>query len=163
MTRLLLGSVALLLVTGCAKPEPPKIEPRSIQLVSLLPTKLSVEMDATNPNSYPLIVQSVKGRLSLGAAKNVADGTVDQKISIPAKATTRVTSEIQVNWAGIVVPPDVMTPSKAVPYTFQGTASVGAKSVNFDVPFEMKGEFTHAQLINSAAKGLGLPNITLPQ
>lgn len=162
MTRALFLALALL-STSCSKPEPPKIEPRSIQLVSLIPTKLKVEMDATNPNSYPIVVRSVKGRLSLGAAKNVADGTVDQSISIPAKATTRVTSEIQVNWSSVIVPPEVMNPQKAVPYTFQGTANVGAKSLNFDVPFEMKGEFTHAQLINSAATGLGLPALTAPQ
>jgi LEA14-like dessication related protein len=163
MTRALLVAFALPFATACSKPEPPKIEPRSIELVSLVPTKLKVEMAATNTNGYPLVVRSVKGRLSLGAAKNVADGTVDQSISIPAKATTNVTSEIQVNWSSVVIPPEVMNPSKTLPYTFQGTATVGAKNLNFDVPFEMKGEFTHAQLMNSAAKGLGLPPLTAPQ
>lgn len=155
--------LAVSLGIGCAKPEPPKIEPRSIQLVSLLPTKLSVEMDATNPNGYPIIVQSVSGKLSLGTAKNVADGTVNQGISIPAKATQRVTSEILVNWGSVMIPPELMSPSKAVPYTFEGTAKVGAKSLSFDVPFKMQGEFTHAQLIDSAAKGMGLPFTTTPQ
>jgi hypothetical protein len=163
MRRLWITLFALCFALGCSKPEPPKIEPKSIQLVSLIPTKLSVEMDATNTNGYPIIVQSVTGKLSLGTAKNVADGTVNHGISIPAKSTQRVTSEILVNWASVMIPPELMTPSKAVPYTFEGTAKVGAKSLNFDVPFTMKGEFTHAQLINSAAKGMNLPFTTTPQ
>lgn len=152
----------VLFLSACAKPEPPKLEPRSIKIVSLLPTRLGVELDATNPNSFPIIVQSVSGKLSLGGAKNVADGSVNQALSIPAKSTTRFTSDIQVNWGSVMLPPDLMMPSKAVPYTFEGTAKVGAKSLNFDVPFRMQGEFTHAQLIDSAAKGMLVP-VTAPQ
>ncbi len=105
MSRPLLAPLlAAVLLAACSKPEPPKLEPRSIALTSLVPTKLRVELVATNPNSFPIVVQSVKGKLDLGRANHVAEGSANDKISLPAKASTTVTTDIQVNWASLRLP-----------------------------------------------------------
>ncbi|MEI9936126.1 MAG: LEA type 2 family protein [Pseudomonadota bacterium] len=158
---LLAISVALLLATACGKPKPPTITPKSAQVLAVGGTgvTLAVTFDVANPNRFPLIVHAVDGRFSLGAGAGVELGKAhaEPASSIPAEGTSTVTSEIAVAWTNLAALTPFMLSPAAVPYRFDGTATLGGESLNLNLPFSLTGELTRAQLINAGLSGLTQP------
>jgi len=158
---LLTTCAALILATACAKPKPPTITPKSAQVLAVAGTgvTLAVTFDVANPNRFPLIVHAVDGRFSLGAGAGAELGKAhaEPASSIPAEGTSTVTSQIAVGWTNLAaLTPFLLSPA-AVPYRFDGNATLGGESLNVSLPFTLTGELTRAQLINAGLSGLGQP------
>ncbi len=158
---LLVAFAALTLAPACAKPKPPTITPKSARVLSVAGTgvTLSVSFDVANPNRFPLIVRAVDGRFSLGAGAGVELGKAhaEPASNIPAEGTSTVTSQIAVGWTNFAaLTPFVLSPA-AVPYRFDGNATLGGESLNLTLPFTLTGELTSAQLINAGLSGLSQP------
>jgi LEA14-like dessication related protein len=154
-------AAALTLATACAKPKPPTITPKSAQVLAFGATgvTLSVAFDVANPNRFPLAVHAVDGRFALGAGAGVELGKAhaEPASSIPARGTSTVTSQVAVGWTNLAaLTPFLLSPA-AVPYRFDGTATLGGESLNVDLPFTLTGELTRAQLINAGLSGLSQP------
>ena len=150
--------VALTLGVACAKPKPPTITPKSAQVLSVGATglNLAVTFDVQNPNRFPLSVRAVDGRFSLGAGAGVELGKAhaEPASSIPAEGTSSVTSQIAIAWTDLTaLTPFLLSPA-AVPYRFDGNATLGGESLNVSLPFTLNGELTRAQLINVGLSGL---------
>ena len=150
--------VALALTTGCAKPKPPTVTPKSaqVQTLSARGVELAVTFDVTNPNRFPLIVHSVDGRFSVGAGTGSELGTAhaEPSASIAAEATSTVTSTVAVAWTNLAaLAPFALSPG-AVPYTFTGNATLGGSELNVSVPFTLSGELTRAQVLSIGLAGL---------
>ncbi len=155
--------LALALTLGCSKPKPPTITPKSAQILAVTPVgvQLEVAFDVTNPNGYPLVIHAVDGRFSLGGTGGAELGTAhaEPSSSIPADATSTVTSTLAVGWTNLAaLAPFTLSPA-AVPYTFAGNATLGGEHLNVTVPFTLTGELTRAQLITAGLKGLSLPGL----
>ena len=152
---------SLLLTTACAKPKPPTITPKSAQVLSVGGTglTLAVTFDVTNPNRFPLVVHAVDGRFSLGEGAGIELGKAHAQpaSSIPAQGTSTVTSQIAVGWTNLTALTPFMLSPAAVPYRFEGNATLGGKSLNVSLPFTLSGELTRAQMI-----GVGLSGLTQP-
>jgi hypothetical protein len=152
---------ALVLATACAKPKPPTISPKSAQVLAVSPTgvTLAVAFDVANPNRFPLIVHSVDGLFSLGSGAGVELGKAhaEPASNIPAQGTSTVTSQIAVGWTNLAALTPFMLSPAAVPYRFDGTATLGGESLNLNLPFTLTGELTRAQLINAGLSGLTPP------
>jgi len=152
---------SLLLTTACAKPKPPTITPKSAQVLSVGGTglTLAVTFDVTNPNRFPLVVHAVDGRFSLGEGAGIELGKAHAQpaSSIPAQGTSTVTSQIAVGWTNLTALTPFMLSPAAVPYRFEGNATLGGKSLNVSLPFILSGELTRAQMI-----GVGLSGLTQP-
>jgi LEA14-like dessication related protein len=149
----------LALTTACAKPKPVTVTPKSAQVLSLSPrgVELAVAFDVTNPNRFPLIVHSVDGHFALGPGTGTELGTAhaEPSASIPAQATSTVTSTVAVGWTNLAaLAPFALSPG-AVPYTFAGNAAMGGSELNVTVPFTLTGELTREQLISVGLAGLG--------
>jgi len=161
LTRLLTAASAFALVTACAKPKPPTITPKSAQVLAVAATgvTLAVTFDVLNPNRFPLLVQAVDGRFSLGEGAGVELGKAhaEPASSIPAQGTSTVTSQIAVGWTNLTALTPFMLSPAAVPYRFDGTATFGGESLNVALPFTLSGELTRAQLINAGLSGLSPP------
>jgi LEA14-like dessication related protein len=157
----LVAAAALSLATACAKPKPPTIRPKSAQVLAVGVTgvKLAVAFDVANPNRFPLIVHAVDGRFSLGVGAGVELGRAhaEPASSIPAQGTSTVTSEIAVTWTNLAALAPFMLSPAAVPYRFDGNATLGGESLNLNLPFTLTGELTRAQLINAGLNGLSQP------
>jgi len=156
-----LAAALLVLATGCAKPKPPTITPKSAQVLAVSATgvTLVVMFDVANPNRFPLIVHAVDGRFSLGAGAGVELGKAhaEPSSSIPAQGTSTVSSQIAVAWTNLVaLTPFLLSPA-AVPYRFDGEATVGGESLNVNLPFTLTGELTRSQLISAGLSGLAPP------
>ncbi len=154
---------ALTLSAACAKPKPPTITPKSAQVLAVGATglTLAVAFDVANPNRFPLIVNAVDGRFSLGAGAGVELGKAhaEPASSIPAQGTSTVTSQIAVAWTSLsALTPFLLSPA-AVPYRFDGNAALGGESLNVSLPFALTGELTRAQLINAGLAGLATPAV----
>lgn len=162
LSRKLVAGLALVVgASACSKPQPPTITPKSAQVSALSTTgvQLTVSFDVTNPNGFPLIVHAVDGRFSIGAGAGTELGQAhaEPSASIPAKGTSTVSSQLSVTWTNLsALIPFAISPA-AVPYRFDGTAQLGGESLNVNVPFELTGELTRAQLL-----GVGLVGLTQP-
>ena len=158
---LILGFVTLSLVQACAKPKPPTITPKSARVLAVGATgvTLAVSFDVANPNRFPLIVHAVDGRFSLGAGAGVELGKAhaEPASSIPAQGASTVTSEIAIGWTNLAALTPFMLSPAAVPYRFDGNATLGGESLNLNLPFTLTGELTRAQLINAGLSGLSQP------
>ena len=153
---------AFTLATACAKPKPPTLTPKSAQVRAVGPggVDLAVTFDVANPNRFPLIVHAVDGSFLLGAGAGVELGKAhaEPASSIPAQGNSTVTSEIAIGWTNFAaLTPFLLSPA-AVPYRFDGNASVGGESLNVNLPFTLSGELTRAQLISAGLSGLSQPN-----
>jgi len=152
---------ALTLATACAKPKPPTLTPKSVQVLAFgTPgVTLAVAFEVTNPNRFPLIVHAVDGRFSLGPGAGVELGKAhaEPASSIPAQGTSTVTSQIAVGWTNLAALTPFMLSPAAVPYRFDGNATLGGESLNVDLPFTLTGELTRAQLLNAGLSGLAQP------
>ncbi|HEY3255841.1 MAG TPA: LEA type 2 family protein [Polyangiaceae bacterium] len=160
-TRTWLGVllVAAALASACAKPKPPTITPKSAQVLAVGATgvTLAVAFDVANPNRFPLIVHAVDGRFLLGAGAGVELGKAhaEPASSIPAQGSSTVISEVAVGWTNLAaLTPFLLSPA-AVPYRFDGSATLGGDSLNLSLPFVLSGELSRAQLINVGLSGLG--------
>ena len=151
------AAAALVLCAACSKPAPPKLVPRRAQVVAVSPAfvQLEVTLDVTNPNGFPLIVHSVDGTFKLSATgAELGTAHSDLASSIPANATSSVTSQVSVRWSNLgLLAPLVLSPAP-VPYEFQGSAVIGGDKLSVNVPFTLTGELTRAQLINAGLNGL---------
>lgn len=157
-------SLALAFVlVGCAKPEPPRITPHSVKATKIGPAGLDLhsELDVENPNGFALKVQSVNGKLKVGPGTEVGSAKVDTRVDVPAHATKRVPSDMTVRWSNVSALAPLAASPGPVPYVFEGTAKIGSAKLNLDIPFELHGQLTRAQLLQAGLRGLGIP--LLPQ
>jgi LEA14-like dessication related protein len=116
------------------------------------------ELDVTNPNSFPLVVRSVDGRLLVGSGIEVGKGTLPSGAKVPAHGTERVVGDMALPWSNLAAFAPLAVAGKPVPYTFEGTANVGGDTLNFDVPFKIRGEITADQLLSAGLRGFqGIP------
>jgi hypothetical protein len=138
---------------------PPTITPKSAHVRSLSPrgVELAVAFDVTNPNRFPLIVHSVDGHFSVGAAgagTELGTAHAEPSASIAARTTSTVTSTVAIGWTNLAaLAPFALSPG-AVPYTFTGSATLGGSELNVTVPFTLTGELTRAQLLSVGLAGL---------
>jgi len=155
-------TLAGLVALSCSKPEPPKVEPHSVQVKTLALTGIQIrsELDVTNPNSFPLVVRSVDGKLLVGSGIEVGNGRLLSGANIPAKGTVRVVGDMSLPWSNFAAFAPLAASGKPVPYTFDGTANIGGEKLNIDVPFKIKGEITREQMLAAGLRGFqGLPQI----
>jgi LEA14-like dessication related protein len=153
-----------LVLASCSKPEVPKITPRSARVttVDAKGLGLTLELDVQNPNRFPLIVRTVDGTLEVGSGTELGRAHAEPKTTIPAKGTSAVTSQLSVSWTNATAVAPYALSNKPVPYEFKGTANLGGESLNFDVPFTVKGELTRDQVIQIGLRGLGSGGLQLP-
>ena len=110
---------------------------------------LAVSFDVANPNRFPLIVHAVDGRFSLGAGAGVELGKAhaEPASSIPAEGTSTVTSQVAIGWTNLAALTPFMLSPAAVPYRFDGNATLGGESLNVKLPFTLDRR-AHARAID---------------
>ena len=154
-SRGVIGLVALTLAVACVRPKAPTITPKSAQVraVDATGVTLTVTFDVANPNRFPLVVHVVDGRFSLGGVE-LGKAHAEPASNIPAEGTSTVSSEIAVGWTNLAaLTPFILSPA-AVPYRFDGSATLGGENLNLNLPFTVTGELTRAQLIGMGLSGL---------
>ncbi|NUP09315.1 MAG: LEA type 2 family protein [Polyangiaceae bacterium] len=144
------------ILAACSKPEPPTITPEGAVVKAVTPAGLDVEMtiDAYNPNKVPLMARSVKAKVMLGKSIDLGEVTVPTKIEVPAGKHEKIVAPMSLKWTDAAAVGMLALQHDTVPFTIEGTASVGIDELNFDVPFETDGTLTRQQLMEMAPKSL---------
>lgn len=153
---LLMAIFAALSLIACAKPEPPQVTARAIRVNAVGPVGLDLvlELDVYNPNSFELRARSVEGVVVLSGGQELGRGRAIPDKPIAAKKTETVVSTLSVPWASLNALLPLAAADQPIPYKFVGTASIGGKSLNVNVPFELAGALTRAELLEMGMRGL---------
>src|SRR4051794_4564605 len=134
-------AVALLLASGCERPAPPIITPRSAKVTSLSPAgiQLSAELDAENPNGVTISARSVTAKITLDGRYDVGTVRVAAPLEIPAHKTAHLTVPLSLKWADVTSIGLLAAQNRSIPYDVDGTVELGGDTIHFDAPFHMNG------------------------
>lgn len=162
MFRRLLCVFALVLLAltsmlaGCARPEPPRVTPRSIRVTSVTATEvgLAIELEVYNPNGFALWLRNARGTLSVGNGIEVGTGEASIDGQVPPKASTVVPAALSMGWSNVQALVPLALSAAKVPYVFRGTARIGSEQLNLDLPITVQGELTRAQVLQAGLNGL---------
>lgn len=162
----------LCVCAACSKPKAPQLTPQEAAVTSVDPSgfDMRVKMDAFNPNGFPISVRSITAHVIVNGTQDLGVVTATQPINLPANAHTQLDVPMNVKWKGIGGLAMLAQATAPVPYTLDGTATVGGESLNVDVPFKLEGKITPQQLQQAALKSLqaipglqGFPGLPAPR
>ena len=163
-----LGTTAAILATACSRPQPPRLTPKEARVVSidLSGFDVRVKMDALNPNGFELSVQSVVAHVIIDGNQDLGTVTTLVPITLPANAHSLIDVPLNVKWRGIGGLASIAAAKRSVPYTVDGTATVGGPRLHVEVPFRLEGVITAEQVQQAGLKSLrgivgsqGLPGL----
>ena len=172
LAALALVLVSLVTLVACSKPQPPQLRPveAKVTAVDASGFDMIVKLNAFNPNDYELAVQSVVAHVIVAGNQDLGTVTASKPIALPANAQTVIDVPMNVKWKNAGSFAAIATSRKPVLYTIDGTATVGGKSLNVDIPFKMQGTITAEQLQQAGLKSLqaipalqGLPGLAPPK
>jgi LEA14-like dessication related protein len=164
--------VGLVALSACSKPQPPQLTPQQARVTSVDMNgfDMTVKMDAFNPNAFELSVQSVSAHVLVDGNQDLGTVTASKPIALAANAHSVIDVPMNVKWKNAASFAAIATSRKPVLYTVDGTATVGGKSLNVDVPFKLQGTMTAEQLQQAGLKSLqaipglqGLPGMAPPK
>ena len=157
-----LAALASVGTSGCTKPKAPQLTPKEVAVtaVDIGGFDMRVKMDAFNPNGFDIAVRGIVAHVVVDGTQDLGTVSASQPIVLPANAHTLVDVPMSVKWKGISGLASLAQAKKPVPYTVDGTATVGGESLNVDVPFKLDGKITPEQVQQAAAKSLrGIPGL----
>ena len=169
---LVFALVALSAAGACSKPQPPQLTPKEAKVTSVDLTgfDMRVKMEAFNPNGFDLSVRSVVAHVVVDGTHDLGTVTSAQPINLPANARTLIEVPLNMKWKGAADFASIASSKRPIPYTVDGTATVGGASLNVDVPFKLQGVITAEQLQQAGLKSLqgipglqGLPGLVPPK
>lgn len=152
---LALPAIALI-AAACSTPETPTVKAESVTVTSATPQGLglSISLLVTNPNELSLTTRKLVGKVTLEGGTELGTIAVPTEVTLPKKATTRVVVPMTVGWGNALAVAMAAANKPTVPFTVTGTANVGGKSLNVDVPFTVSGTLTREQLLQATAGAL---------
>lgn len=154
--------LAWVLVLGCSKPEPPTIKPHSARLESVSPLGVTIEavLDVHNPNAFPLKARKVTATLTFDRKIELGPVTVPHELSLPGGKITKLTVDIPASWQSAAELTSLAAGAAKIPYVIAGKVVIGGKNLNAEVPFEIAGTVSRAELVKAGLEGL--PAIDFP-
>lgn len=147
-----LGSSAL---GACSKPQPPSVTPHVVRVagVGARGLDLDVELQVSNPNSFPLSAEAVQGTLFGARDQKLGEGRSTPKNAIPAHGSSIVASKVHIDWENLTAIAPLLA-SERIPYEFRGDVTLGGESLHVSLPFTLGGELTRTQLLEAGWRGL---------
>ena len=148
----------LLLALGpyaCARPQPPSVTPHVVRVTGVSPTglDLDVQLNVSNPNSFPLAAEAVSGTLFVSKDRKLGQGSSNPRSSIPGGGSSLVSCQVHVDWGDMTALVPLLSAPR-IPYEFRGDVTLGGRSINLTLPFTLAGELDRAQLLQAGMRGL---------
>jgi LEA14-like dessication related protein len=154
-----LFTVALLigfLLMACNRPKPPTLTPEKGELTAIGPDgiHLTLHLGVENPNRFELSARSVTGRVLLDGKHDMGTVAVSQPFRLPAGQVTRLSVPITVALRDVPLILGLAASNRDLSYDVDGTVNVGGDSLNVNLPFHLRGELTHEQLVRATVNSL---------
>jgi LEA14-like dessication related protein len=148
---------------GCSKPRPPTLVPRSARVAALKPdsVQLALVLAAHNPNSFPIIVDTVSGTFELADGTPLGAGQSAASFTIPAGGDQDLSATLDVRFTSLSALAPYALAAKPLPYRIRGSARIGSEHLNMDVPYTIDGVLTAEQVIAAGLRGAG--NLLAPR
>jgi LEA14-like dessication related protein len=148
--------LAALASSGCTKPKAPQLTPKEVTVTSvdIGGFDMRVKLEAFNPNGFDIAVRTVVAHVIVDGTQDLGTVTATQPITLPANARTVIDVPMNVRWKGVSGLTSLAQARKPVPYTVDGTATVGGENLNVDLPFKLQGQITPEQVQQAALKSL---------
>lgn len=153
------------LLAACSKPVPPQLAPKGVRVAAVSPAGLDVviTVTATNPNAFDLTAQSFAGKAKVAGKYDLGTVTVTKPVTLPSKQATDIDVPMTLPWTNLAAMAELAQARAPVPYTVDGTATIGGKSLNADVPFSISGTITPQQFQAAVLKNIpAIPGLTIP-
>ena len=150
-------SIALaLLVVACSRPKPPTITPEKAQVTAIGPAgiEMNVELSVENPNGIELSARSVTAKVVLDGQYALRPLTVPHNFTLTARSRSRLVVPMALKWEEVSTLLVLARSNRNIPYDVDGSVNVGGETVNMDVPFHLRGEVTHEQLLQTTLNSL---------
>lgn len=161
--------LVLVVALACSKPQQPQLTPKEVTVtaVDLSGFDMRVKMDAYNPNGFDLAIRSVVAHVVVDGNQDLGTVTSSQPVTLPAGARSTIDVPMTAKWKNLEGIATLAGAKKSVPYTVDGTATVGGERLNVDVPFKLSGTMTPEQLQGALMKSLqglpAIPGLTVPK
>jgi LEA14-like dessication related protein len=169
MLRALVPAVALVAsvaaVAACSKPQPPTLVPKKATVtgMSAAGIDMQLDLDATNPNSIPLVAQSVTAKVSFDKQYDMGTATIAKSFDIPAGKTTTLSVPMSIPWSNVAPLVALGASGKNVTYDVDGSVVIGGASLNVTLPFTATGTITHDQIVAATVRSIpSIPGLTAP-
>ena len=141
--RVLSATTIVAVAVACSKPQPPQLTPKEAKVTSV-----------------DLSVRTVVAHVIVDGNQDLGTVTASQPFNLPANARTVIDVPMSVKWKNVGSVASIAAAKRPVPYTVDGTATVGGERLNVDVPFKMSGTLTAEQLQQAGMKSLqGIPGL----
>ena len=148
--RLVTAMVAAGLVgTGCASLMrqafvEPVVTLQNVRLngIGLQGGNFDVLLNVYNPNGYSLNATQLNYRLLIGDNVHVAEGSLNERLTLQQGDTTRVAIPVSFTFAGIGEAGRQLLNTGAVNYRVTGDVNVATPVGNFSVPYSTTGRFS---------------------
>lgn len=153
--RAVLLVLGLSVLAGCSKPKPPTLVPRSAQVTGVFPNgvELAVQLDAHNPNGFPLVVNQVAATFELQNGTPLGSATSAAAFTIPAEGSTLLDAKLRVELTSLAALAPYALSAKPLPYRLKGIAKIGGDNLNVDLPFTVEGVLTAEQVVAASLRG----------
>ncbi len=153
---LLLASLAV----ACSRPVPPTIaaERATVTGIDAAGIAIDVELTATNPNSTDLSVRELTAHLVLSGDRDVGTVTVPDAVTLAAGKTTPLSVKVTLKWSDMGALAPLALAGADVPYSVDGTLSLGGMLQSIGIPFRLSGTIPRDQIIRAALPAI--PGLT---
>jgi LEA14-like dessication related protein len=154
--------VLALVAVSCSRPSPPTLTPQRAEVTTIgtAGVSLLVEMAANNPNRFALSARQVTAAVTLDARYKLGTVTVAKAIELPAQKWTRIDVPLSIAWTDLPSIAALAASGRAVPYTVDGTVTVGGDVIRAELPFHLAGEIKREQLAGVFLNSL--PKLPIP-
>lgn len=159
------GLTAALLMSACSKPEPPTLVPKEARVTAVGATGVDIllQIEATNPNRVTLSAQSFTGKARLDGKWDLGSVTVTKPVVLPPNVATTIDVPMSLPWADVKTLAALASATGPVPYTIDGTVTVGGERIAVNLPYSISGTITREQVAGAALKALPvIPGLTAP-
>jgi LEA14-like dessication related protein len=108
---------------------------------------------AHNPNSFPIVVNTVSGSFELQDGTALGTAQSATSFTIPSQGDQDLAATLDVRFSSLAALTPYALAAKPVPYRLRGSARIGGDNLNVDVPFTIDGQLTPEQVVAAGLRG----------
>jgi hypothetical protein len=116
--------------------------------------QVNVDLSLDNPNAVDLSGRSVTAKVVLDGKYALRPVTVPHDFTLKARAKSELVVPMALKWEDVSTLLALASTGRSIPYDVDGTVTLGGDVLSVDVPFQLRGELTREQLIQTTVNSL---------
>ncbi len=144
-----------LFLCGCSEPiKAPTLKPEQVTTSRITTSGAEFEamLDGFNPNTKELTSRSVTTKLNIGGRADAAKVVLASTLVLPPKQSVKLKLPIKVEWTDTAAIAQLAATKQPVTYLLEGTAEFTDGRDTINVPLQVSGPMTAAELAQASGK-----------